>query len=177
MVQLGLAPHNNTITPGALRYQRLTGNLPDDSHHAVPPKTPAPNIIPQAPPALSPLTVSQDLDLKHFHKADISFISSKSNIQRWYTSLHARDHIDGIYTPSGETFLKTEVMGALWHPYYLDHDVLYRNAIMSAAIHSLISSTGMCTGDCSHFSHMFTTTNGDGYLTLNQIVRLVHPLL
>lgn len=49
MVQLGLAPRNNTITSTTLHHQRLAGILTDASHQAAPLPMPAPNIVPQAP--------------------------------------------------------------------------------------------------------------------------------
>jgi hypothetical protein len=35
----------------------------------------------------------------------------------------------------------------------------------------------MLTGDCSEFAHLTTNSQGNGYLALYQIVRLVHPIL
>jgi hypothetical protein len=48
---------------------------------------------------------------------------------------------------------------------------------MSAAIHSLLSSTGIFKGECKEFLHMVSNSEGNGYLALYQIVRLVHPVL
>jgi hypothetical protein len=35
----------------------------------------------------------------------------------------------------------------------------------------------MFSGECTEFSHLITNRQGNGYLALYQIVRLVHPLL
>jgi hypothetical protein len=48
---------------------------------------------------------------------------------------------------------------------------------MPAAIHSLLSSTGIFKGECEEFGHMVSNSEGNGYLALYQIVRLVHPVL
>jgi hypothetical protein len=49
--------------------------------------------------------------------------------------------------------------------------------LMSAALHSLLLSTGFFKADCEDFSHLLSNSNDNGYEALYQIVRLVHTVL
>jgi hypothetical protein len=117
------------------------------------------------------------MDLKNFTPKAIQGLSRTSNIQRWYNVLHSSGRVCGVYTVPWERFSKISVMGDTWNSKSLDQVVLDRKDLMSEALHCLLSSQGMFSGDCAEFSNLISTSFRDGYLALYQIVRLVHPLL
>jgi hypothetical protein len=47
---------------------------------------------------------------------------------------------------------------------------------MSTALHALLSSNDIFKGECAVFTHIISNNNGDGYLMLFQLVRMVHPI-
>jgi hypothetical protein len=68
-------------------------------------------------------------------------------------------------------------MGTEWDIAYPNQIILDREEVMSSAIHCLFSAPAMLTGQCSEFANLISNSQGNGCLTLYQIVRLVHPLL
>jgi hypothetical protein len=50
-----------------------------------------------------------------------------------------------------------------------------REGIMPAALHALLSSNEIFKGGCTALAHMIFNTNGDGYLSLFQLVHMVYP--
>jgi hypothetical protein len=67
-------------------------------------------------------------------------------------------------------------MGTVWDIASLDQIILDRKDLMYSAIHCLLSVPAMFTGECSQFAHLISNSQGNGYLALYQVVRLVHPL-
>jgi hypothetical protein len=162
MTALGLAYRDNLTPPN--RFGTLG--------------TPAPAPPPVAPsPAPNKLNVNVTMDGKHFNSKTITCLSRVADIQRWYNVLHSRGRVCGVYTVPWEHFTKLSPMGNIWNLESLDQIILDREDLMSAAINCLLSSPSMFTGECSEFTHLVTNSQGNGYLALCQIIRLVHPLL
>jgi hypothetical protein len=82
-----------------------------------------------------------------------------------------------MYTPHWERFVKNDCMGEMWSLTTVNQTFLNRHDLMSAAIHSLLSSTGIFKGEYEEFSHLVSNSQGNMYLALYHIVRLVHPVL
>jgi hypothetical protein len=128
-------------------------------------------------PTPNKLDINETLDLKFFSVKDIQSLTKISDIQRWHNGLHSKGRVCGIYTSPWQGFVKSNYMGEGWSPSTIRQIVYDRCNLMSAAIHSLLSSTGIFKGECEEFGHMVSNSEGNGYLTLYQIVRLVHPVL
>jgi hypothetical protein len=74
-------------------------------------------------------------------------------------------------------FVQTNYMGETWYLSMINPTVFDRQDLMSAAIHSLFSSTGIFKGECEEFGRMVSNSEGAGYLALYKSFRLVHPVL
>jgi hypothetical protein len=129
------------------------------------------------PPAPKKLDINDTLELKFFNSKDIQSLTKIVDIHRWYNGLHSKGHVCGIYTPHWESFVKSNYMVDTWSPSTITQMVYDRCDIMSAAIHSLLSITGIFKGEYEEFGHMVSNSEGNGYLALYQIVRLVHPVI
>jgi hypothetical protein len=68
-------------------------------------------------------------------------------------------------------------MGATWDVCSISQEFLDQHNLMSAALHSLLSSAGLFKAECDNFSHIVSNSNGNGYQALYQIVRIFHPVL
>jgi hypothetical protein len=68
-------------------------------------------------------------------------------------------------------------MGTTWSLDCLPSTVMDRVGVMSAALHALLSRNDIFKGACTAFAHTVSCTDGDGYLSLFQLVRMVHPAL
>jgi hypothetical protein len=68
-------------------------------------------------------------------------------------------------------------MGTTWSLDCLSSAVMDRVGVMSAALHALLSRNDIFKGACTAFAHTVSCTDGDGYLALFQLVRMVHPAL
>jgi hypothetical protein len=128
-------------------------------------------------PVPNKLDINDIMDLIVFTPKAIQGLSRTPYIQRWYNVLHSRGRVWGVYTVPWERFSNASFMGDTCNSTSLDQAVLDRKDLMSAALHCLLSSPGMFTGDCAKFPHLISNSPGDGYLGLYQIVRLSHPLL
>jgi hypothetical protein len=60
--------------------------------------------------------------------------------------------------PLCESFVKTNYMGAGWSPSTIRQTVYDRCDLMSAAIHILLSSTGIFKGECEGFGRMVSNS-------------------
>jgi hypothetical protein len=129
------------------------------------------------PPAPNKLEINDTMELKLFTAKDIPGLSRLTNIQRWYNALHSKGRVCGVYTTPWEHFSKTNIMGVTWDVRSVSQEVMHRQDLMSAALHSLLSSVGLFKADCEDFSHLVSNSNRNGYEALYQIVRLVHPVL
>jgi hypothetical protein len=133
--------------------------------------------LPLPLPAQNKLDVNETLDLNFFSVKDIQSLNKISDIQRWYNGLHSKGRVCGIYTSPWQGFVKGNYMVEGWSPSTIRQIVYDRCDLMSAAIHSLLSSTGIFKGECEEFGHMVSNREGNGYLALYHIVRLFHPVL
>jgi hypothetical protein len=156
--------HRNMAAPNALRYPASTVAA-------------AAALLPSPPPAPSKVHVNPTMETKRFTAQDIPSLYRRTDIQRWYNVLHSRALICGVYTVPWKAFTKSSHMGDTWSLAFLTHEVMDRQGLMSAALHALLSSQDIFKGDCTAFDHMISNTEGDGYLALYQLVRLVHPSL
>jgi hypothetical protein len=164
MESLRLEPRENLTVPSRLFPQATAPAGP----------TPAASLPLPSP---NKLDVNETLHLKFFSVKDIQSLTKISDIQRWYNGLHSKGRVCGIYTSPWQGFVKGDYMGEGWSPSTIRQIVYDRYDLMSAAIHSLLSSTGIFKGECEKFGHMVSNSEGNGYLALYQIVRLVHPVL
>jgi hypothetical protein len=128
-------------------------------------------------PAPNNLDINETMDLKFFSVKDIQSLTKIADIQRWYNGLHSKGRACGIYTYTWESFVKSNYMGEGWSPSTIRQIVYDHCDLIPAAIHSLLSSTGIFKGECEEFGHMVSNSKGNGYLALYQIVHLVHPVL
>jgi hypothetical protein len=79
--------------------------------------------------------------------------------------------------PPWENFTKASYMGTNWQLTLVPQPILDQQDLTSAALRSLLSSTGMFKGDFDEFSHPISNIKGNGYLALCQILRMAHPVL
>jgi hypothetical protein len=128
-------------------------------------------------PAPNKLEVNETLDLKFFCVKDIQSLTKISNIQRWYNGLHSKGRVCGIYNPPCQGSVKGNYMEECWSPSTIRQIVFDWCDLMSAAIHSLLLSNGIFKGECEEFGHIVSNSEGNEYLALYQIFRLVHPIL
>jgi hypothetical protein len=123
-------------------------------------------------PAPNKLDINETLDLKFFSVKDIQSLTKISDIQRWYNGLHSKGRVCGIYTSPWEGVVKSNYMGEGWSPSTILHIVYDRCDLMSATIHSLLSSIGIFKGECEEFGHMVSNSEGNGYLALYRLSAL-----
>jgi hypothetical protein len=60
---------------------------------------------------------------------------------------------------------------------YLTQDILDRKELMSATLHSLLSSKGILKAECEYVFHLVSNSKGHGQLVLYHIVHMVHPVM
>lgn len=167
MTALSLRPRQNLAAPNQLNFRSAPAqDIPDQSL-----------LVHNPPPAPNKLDINKDIDMKQFRVTEFQSLARLVDIQRWYNAVHSRGRVCGIYTSPWEAFNKDSHMGTMWSNYHLDQAILDRQDIMSAALHSLLSSKGIFKGDCEDFTHLVSQSKGNGYLALYQIVRMVHPVL
>jgi hypothetical protein len=129
------------------------------------------------PPAPNKVHVNEVLETKRFTTPDIPSLSNTADIQRWYNVLHSRALVCGIYTHPWKSFTKASPMGVTWSLVCLTPTVMGRVGLISAALHALLSREAIFKGPCTALAHLVSCTDGDGYLALFQLVRMVHPAL
>jgi hypothetical protein len=78
---------------------------------------------------------------------------------------------------SWKSFSKASPIGETWYLAHLAQTVLDREGIMSVALYALLYSNDIFKGECTAFARMTYNTDGDGYLALFQLERMVHPAL
>jgi hypothetical protein len=164
MSMLKLNFRRNMTAPNALRYPAGTVAAASDS-------------MPSPPPPPNKVHVNPNMETKRFTAQDIPSLHRRTDIQRWYNVLHSRALICGVYTVPWKAFTKSSHIGDTWSLAFLPQEVMDRQGLMSAALNALLSSQDIFKGNCTTFVHMILNTEGDGYLTLYQLVRLVHPSL
>jgi hypothetical protein len=65
----------------------------------------------------------------------------------------------------------------MWSLNHITQDILNQKNLMSAALHSLLSSKDIFKAECGYVFHLASNSIGNGYLTLYHIVQMVHPIL
>jgi hypothetical protein len=68
-------------------------------------------------------------------------------------------------------------MGVTWSLFCLTPTVMGRIGLMSATLHALLSREDIFKVPCTALTHLVSCIDGDGYLTLFQLVRMVHPAI
>jgi hypothetical protein len=120
------------------------------------------------PPAPNKLDIHQYLGLRNFRATDLQLLSRLSDIHRWYSALHSRGRVCGVYYSPWESHNKNYCMVDTWCLASLYQEIIDREALMSVALHSLLSSKGIFSGKCADFVHLVSNIKGDGYLALYQ---------
>jgi hypothetical protein len=150
MVILRLTPRDEMVTPNQFRTASLQGPL-NKSPLGKPP-LPAPN----------KLDIKDNIEVNHFFAKVTHTLSRVADIQRWYTAIHSIGRVCGIYTPTWEHFHKRYIMGATLSTLSISQDAFDRDDLISAPIHSLLSSTDIFIGECAEFAHLVSNNNGNG---------------
>jgi hypothetical protein len=110
------------------------------------------------------------MELKQLNAKDIKCLTRVTDIQRWYNVLHSLSLVCGVYTVQWERFTKTSCMEDTWSLASVTQTILDREELMYAAMHSLLSCTGVFKGNCEEFCHLILNRKDNGYLDLYQIM-------
>jgi hypothetical protein len=133
---------------GAMPKAVLTSSLFPSAGRPPSPEAPSPATR-SIPPAPTKVHVNEVLGTKRFTTPDIPSLSNTADIQRWYTVLHSRALVCGIYTCRWKPFTKASPMGVILSLACLTPTVMGRVGIMSAALHALLSWDDIFKGSCT----------------------------
>jgi hypothetical protein len=119
------------------------------------------------------------MNAKEFHRLKTVKCAGRSHVMEWYDSVGVHGIMWGVYAPPGFSLAKDKPMGTLWDKRLFGATVHASRTLMSRHIHKALTHPLMFPkydfdDQCRD---IVSTSEGCGYASLHNIMRLAHPTL
>ena len=117
------------------------------------------------------------IDAQNFLKAEALKLHDKKDIQKLFKKLVSHGATYGMFIAPWNTVSKHNIMGYNWTKTNIGVNKHKECNCMSVLIHQLLSSDEIFAKHSEDLPEIVKATDNDGYLTMYNILHLVHPLL
>jgi hypothetical protein len=119
------------------------------------------------------------LNAKEFHRLDTVKCAGRTHVMEWYDGVGVHGSMWGVFIPPGFSLVKDRPMGTLWDKRLVGATVHTRRTLISRHIHKALIHPFMFPKDDfgDQCRDIVSTSEGCGYASLHNIMRLVHAAL